>query len=775
MIRSARAKIANKVAKIEVTDDFHFAKWLRAPVIITPEVRAVDYSEVIEGINVGELKVPTALKLKFRFDIPNHLPHIRQKYKLDKPKAYLIFFGLTRPQLFTMKENLLSYPQLTDFKSEMPQIPDVIDQSSVFITKPVPSYDQSSVFILKTSYSSDQSSVSSIQTVVSYDQNLNFANVSIREITLLITPPKISSELANLVPEVYNIELLNVEKFDPTLVNYREYKIEYFAEPQIVKINVPDIDNIVNSTTTSINVPFEEIPQADVKFYSPTFEMAHQIFKVKIDLPKTVVKKVIVKQKNFEPVVMDALNDDRFSESLKSEIKYLLSSFREISWEEYSKTIKGLDAYQLQSASFLASNKFALLSDELGYEKYEQASAAISFLVKKGTVKSVLLISERNRFNEYWSSSFKTFVKELKVKKIEPGATKKVKRSSIWFLDINDIGKIELKDFDKIDLVLFDELVNIKSASAQIDSLINKIEPNFIWFLTAIRNEKYNKKFLQEFVFTQQVEFNSFGKSLSEIQGDEQVALIKNIWLELDEMQLFEYSEAMEQAKEELNILSDSVNPLKFQSNIFNIIHKLKQILNFSSFRNISPKANLLIEQLEAAHRNKKNAIVFTQYDVNGMKKLEKVLEMNNIKFVVGRNGMSTEELKRSLDTFYDRREVTVFLTNLKASRLKINLSKVQYIFNFDQWWNPATIWQNDDETGVNEIVHSPIIVYNYHIKNTFEEELQKVIAEKGFDNRYLFDNLKSETISELISLDDWLAIFRMNDQYKKLLNAEAK
>ena len=263
MIRSARAKIATKVAKIEVTDDFHFAKWLRAPVIITPEVRAVDEPEIIEGFEVGELKVPTALKLKFRFDIPNHLPHIRQKYKLDKPKAYLIFFGLAKPQLFTMKENLLSYPQLTDFRSELPQIPDIIDKSSVFITKPVQSYDQSSVFILKPDSSLDKSSISSIQTSTSFEQDINFANVAVKEITLLLTPPQITNELANLVPEVYNIELLNVEKFDQTLVNSSEYEIGYFDKPQIVKIDIPDIDNIVNSTTTSINIPFEEIPQAE--------------------------------------------------------------------------------------------------------------------------------------------------------------------------------------------------------------------------------------------------------------------------------------------------------------------------------------------------------------------------------------------------------------------------------------------------------------------------------------------------------------------------------
>ena len=241
---------------------------------------------------------------------------------------------------------------------------------------------------------------------------------------------------------------------------------------------------------------------ADVKFYSPSLEIAHSIFKVKINIPKTIVKKVVIKQKNFEPVVLDVLNDTSLSESTKNSIKTLLSSFRELSWLEYSKMISGLDDYQLEAADFLTSNNFAVLSDELGYDKFDQASAALGYLSKKAKIRSVLLISDKTRYNEYWSSSLKSYVKEFKHKKFEPGTTKKVKGSSvIWFLDVNDLGKIELKDFDKLDLVLLDELVNVKSASKIIDVLINKIEPSFIWFLTAVNNLKYNKKFLEEFPF----------------------------------------------------------------------------------------------------------------------------------------------------------------------------------------------------------------------------------------------------------------------------------
>ncbi|HEX9253687.1 MAG TPA: C-terminal helicase domain-containing protein [Ignavibacteriaceae bacterium] len=773
MIRTAREKIATKVSKLEVADDFHFAKWLRPPKIHTADVTELYSIDEVENFPVEQLTAPNSIKLKFRL-AAYKIPEVRHSYLLDKPKAYLIFFGLTRPRLFTMKEKILSAPEIFNIKSAIPQAPEIIDQSELFIAKAPELIDQSSKFIATPPASYDKSSQFFFIQDPSYDLNFTFSNVKVHETPLLMSPPKITDELANLTPEIYNIELLNVEKFDHTLINSNDINIEKFPIPALIKIDVPGIDNLVESITESYAVPFEEMLQADVKFYSPSFEIAHPVFKVKIELPRAIVKKVVIKQKNLEPIIIDALNDASVSEFAKNNIMSLLSSFRELSWQEYSKMINPLTEYQLQSSEFLTSNNFAVLNDELGYEKFDQTSAALGYLAKKGNIKSVLLISDNIRYNDYWTPSLKAFVKDLKLKKVEPGITKKVKGTSvIWFLDVNDFGKIEIKDFDKFDLVLFDELINIKSAADQVTQLITKIEPGYIWFLTAVINDKAVKKFLEEFDFTSKVTFAAFGKSLADLQGEEPVTTIKNIWLELDEMQSFEYSEALNQSKEELNVLLESPNPLRFQSNIFNIIHRLKQILNFSSFRNISPKANLLIEQVEAIANNKKKAMIFTQYDVNGMKKIEKALEMNNVKFVVGRNGMSAEELKQTLDGFYERRDVTVFLTNLKPSRININLTKVPYIFNFDQWWNPITQWQNYDEMGISEIVHSPVVVYNYNIKNTFEEELSSLIKEKGLSNRYLFDNLKSETLSELITMEDWLYIFGMNAQFNKMLNTE--
>lgn len=771
MIRTARSKIASKVARIDQTDDFHFAKWLRPPRITSPEVNALYFSEVLDGYEVEQLKIPNSLKLKFRLHV-NDVPAVRHKYLLEKPRALLIFFGLTRPQLFTLKEPLLDEIEIFSLNSELPQIPEIIDQSSVFIGKPANVIDQSSVFIVKEAKAFDRTSEFAMQSVEHSQPGFEIQKETTKEIPLLINLPEVKDHLADLVPEVYNIDLLNIDQFEKDLSVTDNLVSAYTALPDINKINVPGIDDILNSTSVSHYIPFEYLQVADVQFYSPSFEIAHPVFKVRIDMPRTVVKKVVVNQKNFDPLVIDALNDDKIPDSTRTIINSLLSSYRELSWQDFSTALGQLDEYEISQGEFLSSNQYAVLCDELGIDKFNPVSASLSFLFKKGNIKSILLISDKNRFNEYWSDSLKKYARELKIKKYEPGTTRKVKGSSvIWFADVDDLGRSELKDFDKIDLVLFDELINFRYASQQVDEIVNHIEPSYIWFLSAINNQKSLKKYLDELPFTQKIELSFFGSSTADIRKEQGSALVKDIWLSLDEMQLFEYSEAMTQAKEELDKLFDSPNPLRFQSNIFTIIHKLKQILNFSSFRNISPKANLLIEQVDAVHRNKKKAVVFTQYDVNGMKKLEKVFEANNVKFVVGRNGMSAEDLKNSLDNFYDKRDVSVLLTNLKPSRLKLNLAKVSYIFNFDQWWNPVTLWQNDDEIGINDPSAASVVMFNYNIRNTFEEDLLNVLNEKGFNNRYLFDNIKSEALSELITPDDWLAVFGMNDGYKKAIN----
>ena len=58
MLRQTRSKIAAKVAKIEVTDDFQFAKWLRVPQIYNEEVKQLYSYNDVEEIVVDKFQPP---------------------------------------------------------------------------------------------------------------------------------------------------------------------------------------------------------------------------------------------------------------------------------------------------------------------------------------------------------------------------------------------------------------------------------------------------------------------------------------------------------------------------------------------------------------------------------------------------------------------------------------------------------------------------------------------------------------------------------------------
>src|SRR5690606_34537316 len=198
---------------------------------------------------------------------------------------------------------------------------------------------------------------------------------STKEIPLLISLPEVKDHLADLVPEVFNIELLNIDQFEKDLSVTDNLINAYTSIPDITKINVPGIDDLLNSTSVSHYIPFDYLPPADVQFYSPSFEIPHPVFKVRIDIPKTIVKKVVVKQKNFDPVIIDALNDDKIPEGTKTIINSLLSSYRELSWSDFSSAHGQLDQYETVQGEFLTSNTYAVLCDELGIDKFNPVSA----------------------------------------------------------------------------------------------------------------------------------------------------------------------------------------------------------------------------------------------------------------------------------------------------------------------------------------------------------------------------------------------------------------
>jgi hypothetical protein len=119
--------------------------------------------------------------------------------------------------------------------------------------------------------------------------------------------------------------------------------------------------------------------------------------------------------------------------------------------------------------------------------------------------------------------------------------------------------------------------------------------------------------------------------------------------------------------------------------------------------------------------------------------------------------------MENALKNFVKDKTVTVFLAGLKAINAKLNLSNVDYLIHFDQWWSPPTTWQAEERLNLaNNRDSNKLKIYNYLIRNSIDEKIQLKLIEKGLDNKGLFDLLSSEGMYSLFTNEDWLEVLEL-------------
>lgn len=745
VVRQARKKLATSISKIEVNDEFQFNKWLRPPVnkkIEIPRVRTYEDPQLIE---FDKLRAPLAVKFKFSFVSPS-IPDLKFPVLNQKVRSYMVFFSIPKQK--------------------------VIDLSDVFVCNKIPEI-ASREFELSTSVV-NKSSIYIPQVPKIYERSFRISDTEVKEMPLLIRHPVIKDYLSEMIPEIIKIDLLESDSvlFE---INDKElwykFEVEKFKTPKIYKIKVPGIENIFNYVTSTKVIPIIDLEITPTYDYKTSLDSIPKISKTKFELNKTSTQKINFAQYETKAEVIDILGADH--NLIADKLRHILSPIIDVKWEDILYQLNFLKDHEIEGAKFLSENNFAVLSDELGIDKKNQVLAATKFLLRSGAINSVLCITRDNKLNDSlvgkkfnsnfgWESTLLKYFPDLHYTVIDAEKSDLSSSTHITFIPINKLSSdsVEIfKQLRKYDLIVIDDLVANFSSKELIELLIDKVEPNYLWITSEIVNQSVNETLISEFEFGKKVKFNYLSRELDSLKSDPKV-IREEIWLKLDEMQYFEYEEAVNAGRNELLKTLESMNPFKFQSNIFTLIHKLKQILNFASFRNISPKSTILIEQLIAISRNRKKALIFTQYDENGLKKIDQMLTSSDLKFIIIKNGSPLEEIKKSVEDFYNRKEICALVTNLKPSKLNLNLSKISYIINFDLWWNPVINWQNESELKLYENRNNNIVIYNYFIRDTFEEELNQFLLSKGLLERDIFEFVKNEVIAEMIPQSEWLRFF---------------
>lgn len=768
MIKKVRQKVATSVSKIEFSDYFEFSRWLRVPSIEGRDVELPPIESPPDKVDVESFEVPVSKKYKVKI-LEKKLLSVKDSTIVKPARVVLVFFAIPKPNYYS-------------FKNELFVPNEKITQHNFLEKINISTHAQN--FVFSDGLKETQNHSFSISEQISEAHHFIFYQSVTFGYDLLVTLPQIEDKLAALIPKVYNIELLN----DQMLTTENVYDlsehiqdISQLPSPKITRHKIPGIDDL---TTKVISYKPERITAARISEIKMDAAPRVVISKSpKVDFKKPVIR--ILKSSAFQtdiPEIQNPFDGSDVSAQDKRIIRHMLSGSVIATWEKTRKVIQNLLPHQEEGAKFLAENNFAVLAEEPGTGKQLQLVGALKFLFKTSQIKSALLITKNTRIgNKEHFKKFRVqegfivrlieYAPELRYNIItNPEEGLPEENRPITIISYNNLEDLpalfELTSRNlSFEALIIDEFSDSITSNMDVENLFRRFYPDFFWLLTGkIKIDSY-KKYFEASYLPEGKNWSFLVRSIEELSAKLANVRYENVWFEPSESQNNDYRETLESNSDELKRAIESINPFRFQSTVFTLIHRLKQTGNFSVNDFDSPKSKFLVDQLKITVANNRRTIIFTQYDNLGLKKIEKILEKEKIKHLSVQNGASLDDVKNGLNLFYSNDNYPVFVTNMKPSRIKTDLKKISYIVNFDQWWNPASQWQLEEEIGLENYKGKQIVFYNYLMANSFDESILNLIEEKDLMNRELFSELSTESLSELFEQSDWLRIFEIYDK----------
>lgn len=353
---------------------------------------------------------------------------------------------------------------------------------------------------------------------------------------------------------------------------------------------------------------------------------------------------------------------------------------------------------------------------------------------------------------------------------------------------------VETDTIKSFDVVILDEAQYIKNPGADRSRAVKLLSPEYRWAMTGTPLEGKLDDLVSIFSFVKPNHLKSWGltpKLASELIKPHFLRRLKKdvlpdlpektkdtIWLELDEDQKRAYKLAEQEGLNELESLGEKVTRI----HIFLLITKWKQICNFATGKEKSPKTQQLIDQLEQIKESGQKLVVFSQFLPEGILKLEKLLREKNYGVVAYHGSMNLNLKNLAVDKFKNDPNICVFLGSVKTAGTGLDgLQEVaSYAIHFDHWWNPATMWQAEDrihrygQKGILKDGKKQVNIYSYWMRDTIEERIYQILQEKGLLFDEVINGLSEETIDAMISVDEWLDILGVKTKPKSL-EREAK
>jgi SNF2 family DNA or RNA helicase len=159
---------------------------------------------------------------------------------------------------------------------------------------------------------------------------------------------------------------------------------------------------------------------------------------------------------------------------------------------------------------------------------------------------------------------------------------------------------------------------------------------------------------------------------------------------------------------------------------------QLRQIANHpklvrDDYEGDSGKLEDVTYMLQSTISEGHKVLVFSQF-VRHLAIVKEYLEKEGIPYAY-LDG-ATKDRQAQVEKFQEQEEIKVFLISLKAGGVGLNLTKAEYVFLLDPWWNPAVEAQAIDRAHrIGQ--QNKVIIYKFISRGSVEEKIMALQSRK--------------------------------------------
>ena len=548
----------------------------------------------------------------------------------------------------------------------------------------------------------------------------------------------------------------NIDWFDiHAIVKFGDYEIPF-----------KDLRKIILRKGNEILLPNGEIgiiPEAWIKEYSELFAFMDE---------NTTNGQELVLKKHHLALVKDLETGNLATVTMSRKLEKL-RNFEEIGETDTpSKFVGDLRPYQKAGfnwLNFLNEYKFGgCLADDMGLGKTVQTLTLLQHLKEKGEQTPSLLVMPTSLLYN-WELEAKKFTPELKVYNYT--GTNRIKDVSLfngYDLVLTSYGITRL-DIDILrefyfNYVILDESQAIKNPNSNISKCVKKLASRNKLILTGTPLENSTLDLWSQMTFinpgllgNQSFFKNEFlypiekqndqdktkklysiikpfilrrHKSQVATELPEKVESIK--YCNMTASQEEQYEEVKSYFRNKILEQIENMGVNKSQMMLLQGLTKLRQIANHpkmtdQDYEGDSGKLDALSRMILSAISENHKILVFSQF-VKHLSIVSDFLTSNGIDFAY-LDG-STKDRQGQVERFQNDENLKLFLISLKAGGLGLNLTKAEYVFILDPWWNPAVEQQAIDRAHrIGQ--ENKVFTYKFITKNTVEEKILNLQRKK--------------------------------------------